>query len=128
MTDTVNQSDTETKTVTVTSGGGSAPCTNCTKYSGTLASGGQAYHPGTGGFTWSGGALKGYLRGPAGTDFDLYLERYSSGLLGGWSSVASGETTSNNENVTYNAAAGTYRWRVKAYSGSGAYEFWGEPK
>lgn len=128
VTDTVGQTDPETKSVTVTTSGGSAPCTNCTQYGGTLASGGQAYHPGTGGFTWAGGALKGYLRGPAGTDFDLYLERYSSGLLGGWSSVASGETTSNNENVTYNAASGTYRWRVKAYSGSGAYEFWGEPK
>jgi serine protease len=128
VTDTVGQTDTETKTVTVTTGGGTAPCTSCTKYSGTLASGGQAYHPGTGGFTWAGGTLKGYLRGPAGTDFDLYLERYSSGLLGGWSSVASGETTSNNENVTYNAASGTYRWRVKSYSGAGAYEFWGEPR
>jgi serine protease len=128
VTDTAGQGDTETRSVTVTTGGSTAPCTNCTKYSGTLASGGQAYHPGSGGFSWGGGSLKGYLRGPAGADFDLYLERYSSGLLGGWARVASGETTSNNENVTYNAASGTYRWRVHAYSGSGAYEFWGEPQ
>jgi len=128
VTDTAGQTDAETKSVTVSTGGGSAPCTNCTKYSGTLANGGQAYHPGSGGFSWAGGTLKGYLRGPAGTDFDLYLERYSSGLLGGWSSVATADSTSNNENITYNAASGTYRWRVKSYSGAGAYEFWGEPQ
>ena len=75
------------------------PCTNCTRYDGTLASGGQAYHPGSGGFTWAGGTLKGYLRGPAGADFDLYLERYRSGLLGGWSAVATADSASNNEDI-----------------------------
>jgi serine protease len=130
VTDTVNQIDTETKSVTVTAPGGNAPCTNCTKYSGTLASGAQVYHPGTAGFSFGGGTLKGYLRGPAGTDFDLYLEKKGTNVLGQttWTSVVSGETTSNNENVTYSAASGTYRWRVKAYSGAGAYDFWGEPK
>ncbi|MBI3171909.1 MAG: S8 family serine peptidase, partial [Hydrocarboniphaga effusa] len=130
VTDTVNQTDTETKSVTITAPGGNAPCTNCTQYSGTLASGAQVYHPGTGGFSFGGGTLKGYLRGPAGTDFDLFLEKKGTNILGQttWTSVASGETASNNENVSYSAANGTYRWRVKSYSGAGAYDFWGEPK
>ena len=127
-TDTVNQTDTDTQSVSVTSGGGSAPCTNCTQYSGTLASGGTAYHPGTGGFAWTGGTLKGYLRGPAGTDFDLYLQRYSCTIICTWSNAASAEGTTSVENISYNAASGTYRWRVTSYSGAGAYDFWGEPK
>lgn len=130
VTDTINQTDGDTQNVTVTSsGGGGAPCTNCTKYSGTLASGGTAYHPGTGGFAHAGGLLKGYLRGPASpVDFDLYLERYSCTIICTWSVVASGEGTTSVENVSYSAASGTYRWRVKSYSGAGAYDFWGEPR
>jgi serine protease len=128
VTDTVNQTDTATQNVTVSTDGTTAPCGNCTKYTGTLASGGTAYHPGTAGFAFSGGTLKGYLRGPASADFDLYLERYSSGLLGGWSVVARAEGTTSVEDISYSAGSGTYRWRVKSYSGSGSYEFWGEPK
>ena len=130
--DGANQAGTQTRSVTVTAatGGGTAPCTGCTKYTGTLASGAQVYHPGSGGFSYAGGTLKGYLTGPAGTDFDLYLERLGSGLLGGssWSIVARAETNSTNETVTYSAASGTYRWRVKSYSGAGAYTFYGQPQ
>ncbi|MEK6806024.1 MAG: S8 family serine peptidase [Pseudomonadota bacterium] len=131
VTDTIGQTGTSQKTVTATAPGGNAPCTNCTKYSGSLASDGTAYHPGDTGFSYAGGTLKGYLRGPAsGADFDLFLEKKGTGLLGGtsWSIVGRGETTSSNENVSYSAASGTYRWRVKSYSGAGAYDFYGEPK
>jgi serine protease len=133
VTDGIGQTGTQTKPVTVTAagGGGNAPCSNCTKYTGTLASGAQIYHPGSAGFSYSGGTLKGYLRGPAsGADFDLFLEKLGSGLLGGssWSIVSRAETTSSNENISYNAGSGTYRWRVKSYSGAGSYEFYGEPQ
>lgn len=104
------------------------PCTGCTQYTGTLSAGGTAYAPGSSGFSFTGGTLKGYLRGPAGADFDLYMEKYGSGLFGGWSSVASGTGNTADENVSYSAASGTYRWRIKAYSGSGSYTFWGQPK
>lgn len=130
VTDGIGQTGTQTRTVSVSSGGSTAPCSNCTKYTGTLANGAQVYHPGTGGFSYTGGTLKGYLRGPAsGADFDLYLERLTSGLLGSsWSIVARAETNSSSENISYNAASGTYRWRVRSYSGSGSYEFYGEPR
>ena len=41
-----------------------------------------------------------------------------------WSIVARGETTTSSEDIVYNGTAGTYRWRIRAYSGSGAYTFY----
>ena len=76
------------------------------------------YQPGTGGFTYTGGTLRGTLSGPSGTDFDLYLQRNSSGF---WTTVASSLGTSSSETINYAASAGTYRWRVYSYRGSGAY-------
>jgi streptogrisin C len=91
----------------------------CTTYTGTISTvKGVAYVPTSSGYTTTTtGTHTGALAGPAGTDFDLYLEKLSSGT---WTSVASGTTASNNENVTYNnGTAGSYRWRVLAYSGTG---------
>jgi hypothetical protein len=58
------------------------------------------------------------LTGPSGTDFDLYLERWN-GSSWGWVARAIGTTST--ESITYNGSAGTYRWRVYSYSGTGAY-------
>lgn len=125
VTDTVGQTASSSQTVSVTAPGGNAPCSNCEKYSGTLASGGTGYVPSSSGFSSPGGSFQGWLRGPANADFDLYLEKLSSGLLGSsWSIVARGETTSGNEDVTYSGTSGTYRWRIKAYSGSGSYDLY----
>jgi hypothetical protein len=63
----------------------------------------------------------GYLRGPAGNDFDLYLWRWNGTS---WVQVASGTTASNNESITYSGAAGWYLWGVYSYSGSGTYHFY----
>lgn len=126
VTDTTSQTNAKTQSVTVTAaGGGGAPCSNCTKYSGTLASGGTAYYTSSSGFSSAGGTFKGWLRGPAtGADFDLYLEKYSSGLFGSsWSAVASAEGSTASEDISYSGTSGTYRWRVKSYSGAGAYDF-----
>ncbi|MDH2423834.1 S8 family serine peptidase [Sphaerisporangium sp. TRM90804] len=101
------------------------PPSNCTGYqqafSGTLTSGQNVYHPGTAGYTTTvSGAHRGCLDGPTGVDFDLYLQKYNS-LLGSWQSVASSIGTGPDETITYNGTAGTYRWRVHAYSGAGVY-------
>ncbi|HEX7153533.1 MAG TPA: M4 family metallopeptidase [Thermoanaerobaculia bacterium] len=64
------------------------------------------------------GSHTGKLTGPSGTDFDLYLQKLSGTT---WSVVARGETSTSTENVTYSGTAGTYRWRVYAYSGSGSF-------
>jgi streptogrisin C len=78
---------------------------------------GVAYVPTSSGYTsTTSGSHTGALAGPAGSDFDLYLEKLSGST---WSSVASGTTASNNENVSYSGTAGSYRWRVLAYAGTG---------
>ena len=42
---------------------------------GTVSAGASSYKPGTAGFSYAGGTLKGTLSGPSGTDFDLYLQK-----------------------------------------------------
>jgi len=104
-----------TLSLTVTGGTGSA-CTALGNVStGSLASGQAVNLPS---FTAAAGTHRGCLDGPNGTDFDLYLQK--SGIFG-WSNVASGTTTAPDESITYTGTSGTYRYRVLAYSGSGAY-------
>lgn len=125
VTDTTSQTNAKSQAVTVTAATGTSPCSDCTTKTGSLTNGGTAYDPSSSGFASNGGAFKGYLRGPAGTDFDLFLEKLSSSLLGtSWSIVARGETTGSSEDVTYSGTAGTYRWRIKSYSGAGSYTFY----
>ena len=89
--------------------------------SGSLASGGTAYHPGANDeYYASAGTHVGCIAGPTGADFDLYLERWNGSS---WVVVASGVGTTAQERVTHTGTAGYYSWRVKAYSGSGAYTF-----
>jgi Zn-dependent metalloprotease len=92
----------------------------CTNYSATLSgTGATSYQPSTSGFASAAGSITGNMTGPGGTvDFDLYLEKLSGTT---WTSVASGTGATTTENVSYTAAAGTYRWRVYAYSGSGTF-------
>ena len=58
------------------------------------------------------------LTGPSGADLDLYLQKRSGSA---WATVAQGTTSSNDEAFTYDGTAGTYRYVVHAYSGSGSY-------
>ncbi|MFZ6875697.1 M64 family metallopeptidase [Undibacterium sp. Di27W] len=58
------------------------------------------------------------LSGPAGTDFDLYLYKYSGSA---WTKVASSEGSTSTEAINYTGTAGYYYAQVKSYSGSGIY-------
>jgi streptogrisin C len=91
-------------------------------YNGSLSGTGDSdVHPGgTYFYSSSSGTHRGCVRGPSGTDFDLYLYRWNGF---GWSIVARGETSSSSEDVTYNGSAGYYYWRVSSYAGSGSYSF-----
>jgi streptogrisin C len=106
-----------------TSGGTNPPPTGCTGYeftvSGSLSSGGSAYQP-NGSYYYSSlsGTHRACLDGPSGTDFDLYLQKWSGST---WVNVAQGITPNPDETVTYSGTAGYYRYRVHAYSGSGSY-------
>jgi serine protease len=122
VTDTAGQSDSEAKSVTV-SGGGAAPCTSCTLYTGTLSGFGDVdIHPnGTYYFTGISGTHRGWLQGPSSADFDLYLQKWNGFF---WSTVARSESATSTEQIAYSGTSGYYRWRVVSFSGSGAYNFW----
>jgi subtilisin family serine protease len=110
----------------VTGGGTEPPPTGCAampeKVTGSLSGSGDLdYHPGSSGY-WNApaGTHHGCLDGPAGVDFDLYLEKWNGSA---WVVVAQGISSSADENVTYSGTAGYYSWRVESYSGSGSYTF-----
>jgi subtilisin family serine protease len=103
-------------------GGGGAPCTGCTLYTGSVTSGGSSFQPNnTYYFSSVSGTHQGWLQGPSGTDFDLYLYKWNGSS---WVVVASGTTASNNETVSYSGTSGYYEWEVRSYTGSGAYSLW----
>jgi vibriolysin len=90
----------------------------CTSVSSSLSGTGANYYT-TQYVSAISGSHTGKLTGPAsGADFDLYLQKLSGTT---WTSVAAGESATATENVSYNGTAGTYRWRVYAYSGSGSF-------
>lgn len=102
---------------------GSAPCTNCTQYSGSLSGTGnaQVQPNGTYYFAASAGTHSGYLRGPSNADFDLELYRWNGS---GWVRVDSSASADSDEDIAYAGTSGYYYWRVLSYSGSGAYDLW----
>ena len=111
--------------LTTGGGGGGVPaaCSGGTLYTGTLTfTGDYDYHP-NGSYYYSSvsGTHKGCLAGPAGTDFDLYLEKWNGSA---WVIVARAETSTSTETISYSGTAGYYRFQVYSYSGTGSYNFW----
>jgi subtilisin family serine protease len=103
-------------------GGGTAPCTGCTLFTGSVTSGGSSYQPNNTYYQSTvSGTHQGWLQGPTGADFDLYLYKWNGSS---WVVVASGTTSSNNETVSYSGTAGYYEWEVRSYSGSGSYNLY----
>jgi aqualysin 1 len=112
--------------LTTSSGGGGPPaaCAGGTLYTGSLSfTGDFDYHPnGSYYFSSSSGYHKGCLVGPpSGTDFDLYLQKWNGST---WVIVASSESVTSNETISYFGSSGYYRWQIYSYSGSGSYNFW----
>ncbi len=114
-TDTTGATGSTSFTWTITGAGG--VCSEVTA-TGTLANRASSYQPSSTGFSSAAGAIVGCLTGPGGVDFDLYLQKRSGNR---WNNVATSLSATSTENISYNAAAGTYRWRVLSYSGSGAF-------
>ncbi|MFJ8082932.1 M4 family metallopeptidase [Streptomyces sp. NPDC096205] len=115
-------SATHTVTYQLTVGTNTPPagCENAEyTYEGTLASGQRAAQPdGTYYYSATSGTHTGCLRGPAGTDFDLYLQKWNGAS---WVDVAVDGDATSEEDLSYTGTAGYYRYIVHAYSGSGAY-------
>lgn len=122
VSDALGQTDVESKSVTV-SGGGGAPCTSCQQYTGVLSGTADSdYHPnGTYYFSSVSGTHRGWLQGPANADFDLYLQKWNGFS---WTTVARSESVTSTEQIAYAGTQGYYRWRVYSFSGSGSYTFW----
>ena len=117
-TDNQGASNSITKSVTVSS----SACTGTTiTGSFTGASGQSQIQPG-GSFyqTTAAGTHKACLVGPAGTDFDIYLDKW---VGSSWTQVGVSESATSSETITYSATAGYYRYRVVNYSGTGSYTF-----
>jgi Zn-dependent metalloprotease len=98
-------------------GGGGGTCSEVTT-TGSASYGYSTYKPSSSGFTAAAGTINGCLTGPSGVDLDLYLQRWNGSY---WADVAASESASSTETIAYNASAGTYRWDVYAYSGSGSF-------
>ncbi len=125
VTDSVGQTDSHGATVIAEdAGGGESPCNGCTRHDDALGSGQSDYYDSSAGFSSPGGRFRAWLSGPSNADFDLQLQRYGCTLLCTWSTVARSESGSSQEQIDYQGVAGTYRWRVYAYSGSGDYTVW----
>lgn len=121
VTDTIGQTDSVSQSVTVSES--TAPCTDCGYSSGQLSSGQTLY---SNSFGSNGGLFEGWLQGPAGTNFDLRLEKQSCFFFFfcRWSTASQSTSGGSNEHVRYTGNSGTYRWRLNSNSGSGRYDFW----
>jgi len=121
VTDTVGQVDTETRSVTVTSVNPVVPCTACERFTGTLEAGAVQFQPnGTFYLANVAGTHRGWLRGPAGLNFNLALLRWN-GVA--WQIVAGSNGATATEQITFTGPAGFYAWRINSVSGQGTYDF-----
>ncbi len=98
-------------------GGGSLPCSG-TLYTGSLTgSGDYAIEPG-GTYDYFTGGLTATLAGPSGTDFDLYLYKWTRR---GWRAADSSTGSTSDESVSA-TKSNYYYVEVDSYTGSGSYE------
>ncbi|PRD39752.1 UNVERIFIED_CONTAM: Extracellular serine proteinase [Trichonephila clavipes] len=108
------------------------PCTGCTAYSVSFTNQARTvYAPGSIGFSFTGGTLRGYVRGASGGSVGITLERRVDLLLfSSWQTVALTSTANggNLDAASGNLASGTYRWRLNVGAGSGSATFYGQPR
>lgn len=124
VTDTAGQTDTASQSVTVAEAG-AGPCPECQQFNGSLSGTNDTDHyTSSNGFSSNGGNFRAFLEGPASADFDLQLQRLGGFIFASWSTVARSESSGSSEAIDYNGSAGTYRWVVTSFSGSGSYTFY----
>jgi len=102
------------------------PCTGCEYYTNTVSPQNQRYEPNSPGFhpfLAIAGTHRGWLLGPAGTDFNLLLFQQINGV---WAVVASSTGSTSSEEVVFTGGAGNYVWTIRSALGTGTYDFWME--
>lgn len=124
VTDSSSQAAVQVQNVTV-SGSSAPPCTDCRLFEGDLAFGDSVFLPGRAGEEREPGSLQVWLRGPAGANFDIAIQRLRKGLfIGTWNTVANSSGPDARENASYDNDGGAYRIRIDSISGSGPYRAW----
>ncbi len=114
------------KTVAVTgvvSGTNGSPNLFARKWNGSVVPGGNSYQPdGSYWYQANAGYIQGWLAGTAGTDPDLYLEKWNGST---WVYATGSATTTPRERVVYNGTGNSYyRFRVYGFSGGNSYDLW----
>jgi aqualysin 1 len=106
----------------VTNPGAGSPNRLLNRWNNRIATqGASRFEPHGGSYSAAAGWHHGWLSGSA-SNFNLYLQRWVCSPTCAWTTVASSLSFSSNEYIVYNGPAGTYRWRVHAYTGSGDYD------
>jgi subtilisin family serine protease len=101
---------------------GAPPCTDCQRYTGTLAEGKAQRQPfGSTYYVALPVTHSAWLRGPADANFNLVL-RYFDGVK--WGPVAKSRASGSSEEIHYSGPAGTYQWKIRSRTGAGEYELW----
>jgi len=121
VTDDRGGSNTRTAVINVTAPVSAAPCTTCASYTGTLAAGSTVYQPNGSYYYSNAGIHEAWLQGPAGTNFDLALQRWNGQR---WVTVANAANSTSTEHIRYSGTAAYYRWALISRSGGGGYNFW----
>ena len=122
LTVTDDRGGSSTRTVAVTVAAPlSTPCSACESYTGTLAAGSTLYQPNGSYYYSNTGVHEAWLQGPAGTNFDLSLQRWDGRK---WVVVVNATGTTATEHIRYNGSAAYYRWALTGRVGSGSYNFW----
>lgn len=98
-----------------------SPCTGCMSFA--LSGNQGALLPNANGFSHAGGTLQGWLRAPSGMTARVSLEKLAKNR---WSAVYT-STTGSLIDISYTAAAATYRWNIQVVSGTGSHTFYGKP-
>lgn len=109
--------------LTVDSGGGTAATCPAGHevFAGNLAAAGSfAYQPNGTYYFSASGTQSGRLIGPAGSNFNLELWRWSGRA---WQTVGSSAGPAADESISYQGPSAYYVWRISSVSGSGDYRF-----
>lgn len=103
--------------------GAGSPNLLARKWNAALSGTGASSYEPDGSYWYQGntGYIRSWLQGTAGTDPDLYLQKWNGSA---WVNVAGSATTTPQERVNYLGTAGYYTLRVYAYNGAGTYDVW----
>ena len=123
VTDTAGQTDAAVHAVAVADGSTGPPCVTCSRHDNNLPRARAVqFQPGGGSYySVDVGTHRGWLRGPAGADFNLSLQK-RAGFR--WKTVAASAGPTADEEIAYVGTPGTYRWRVQSVRGGGNYTLW----